>query len=273
MVYSLRRLKAIYILSIFGLLTSCGVSSVNSSLPIEINSIVSGTAERYLVAASQSDTSRLFFSFQLYSNDPISANRHDEIYKDSVNTKIYNFVQRFTEFEREEEQGTLTAGFFQTQLDSFVSIYREEEDEYSILWELEGGVSINDNYESFVALDFHGWTFTGGAHGNGFSTTHMIAKQDGSLLNLKDFISNISELNSIAEPIFRKLYNLLETDDLDQAGFWFEKNIFSVNNNFYFSENKMVFYYNSYEIAPYSGGPTELAIPLAKIKHLLTRQI
>lgn len=58
-------------------------------------------------------------------------------------------------------------------------------------------------------------------------------------------------------------------DDLGSAGFWFENNKFSLNDNFLILDSGLVFYYNNYEITAYAFGPTELEIPYTKIKTLV----
>ena len=233
--------------------------------------IVEGNIVYPLIGISGSDTSILSLSYQFYNLD--KSNRgSEEFYKDSINLRIREFVQLITEFERGENSDIVDDHFFTAQLDSFAQIYFNEEDENSNLWDLEATIEIEDTYSNFVALTFSGWSYTGGAHGNGFVSTHMIDKTDGRLLGLPDFIINVEELNKIAEPIFRKANNLQPNENLDDAGYWFPDSRFSVNDNFYFSDEMMVFYYNTYEIAPYSGGPTELIVPITEIKHLLKRK-
>ena len=76
-------------------------------------------------------------------------------------------------------------------------------------------------------------------------------------------------LNEIAEQEFRKMKELKENEDLDEAGFWFDDNKFNINNNFALSEGGLTFYYNNYEITAYAYGPTELIIPLVKVSQLI----
>ena len=57
------------------------------------------------------------------------------------------------------------------------------------------------------------------------------------------------------------------------SDFWFDEEGFTVNNNFYFNEGKVIFHFNTYEIAPYVMGPTTIEIPISKIEHLLKKKV
>jgi hypothetical protein len=58
----------------------------------------------------------------------------------------------------------------------------------------------------------------------------------------------------------------------DQTDFWFEKG-FSCPDNFDFSDNKVTFYYNQYEVAPYSYGTVSYSLSLKQIQPYLKREI
>jgi hypothetical protein len=45
-----------------------------------------------------------------------------------------------------------------------------------------------------------------------------------------------------------------------------------LNDNFHFTGDSMAFFYNSYEIAPYSAGQIEFSIPLKDIQGYLKIQ-
>ena len=87
------------------------------------------------------------------------------------------------------------------------------------------------------------------------------------------YCTYVNALNKIVEPHFRKLFKLTSKESLNDNGFWFENDQFSVYENFTFQVGELLVYYNSYDIAPYSGGPTELLVPFEEIKHLLKRDI
>jgi hypothetical protein len=232
------------------------------------NRIIEGEVRKPLVTPDTRDTGYIHISFSYYLEQ-------DSSFKDSINNFISRNTQLMTEFEGEDDITPLSYSYFSNQADSFVAIYDEEKgiDEYAQQWDLEFGFDIDDHFSSFVEVSMGGWSYTGGAHGNGFSTYHMFDKSDGRILGLKDFFSDINELNKIAEPHFRELNGLSENGSLGEGDFWFENDMFSVNNNFYFTDQHVIFFFNIYEIAPYAGGSTELEIPTKQIEHLFLRDI
>ncbi|MBI3037952.1 DUF3298 domain-containing protein [bacterium] len=53
------------------------------------------------------------------------------------------------------------------------------------------------------------------------------------------------------------------------SGFTFPKNEFALNENFLVSKDGLLFFFNSYEIAPYALGPTQILLPWRYIKTLV----
>ena len=102
---------------------------------------------------------------------------------------------------------------------------------------------------------------------------YLYDRNNGSLLSVEDVFSDVDELNVIGELYFRKMFDLSPNEDLGDAGFWFDNNQFSVNENFSFSNSVVTFHYNTYEIAPYANGPTDLEIPIREVKHLLLKEL
>jgi hypothetical protein len=62
---------------------------------------------------------------------------------------------------------------------------------------------------------------------------------------------------------------LADDADLKQAGFSFPGGNFALPENFGFASDGLIFYYNSYDIAPYYFGPTEVRIPYQEVRELL----
>jgi len=113
--------------------------------------------------------------------------------------------------------------------------------------------------------------FTGGAHGNSGMYFTNFNSLDGKKLNLSDLLvaSYGAELDNIAEKKFRREKELGTEANLEEAGFWFKQGKFSLTENFGIKNDGLVFYFNSYEIAPYAMGPTEIKIPYAEIRNLI----
>lgn len=138
-------------------------------------------------------------------------------------------------------------------------------------WFIERSAIVKFYNDDFISLDFSEYAYLGGAHPNHYTQFFVLDLNRGNKITLQDiFIEGYKLiLNKIAEKEFRKLKELGEHEDLDESGFWFDDNRFSINDNFALSDDGVTFYYNSYEITAYAYGPTELIIPLAKIGDIM----
>lgn len=138
-------------------------------------------------------------------------------------------------------------------------------------WFIERNAAVKFLNDDFISLAFSEYAYLGGAHPNHYTQFFVLDLNSGNKITLEDiFIEGYKPiLNNIAEEEFRKLKELGEHEDLDNAGFWFDDNKFSINDNFALGDDGVTFYYNSYEITAYAYGPTELRIPLAKIGELM----
>jgi hypothetical protein len=79
----------------------------------------------------------------------------------------------------------------------------------------------------------------------------------------------IETLRQIAERHFRNVENLSDTTSL-ATDYFFTDGIFVLNDNFGFTENNLMFYYNEYEIKPYVKGSTTVEIPYTEIVEILS---
>jgi len=270
------RLNLLFIIGVATVFCSCKTSCEIGTYGDEIGPeprIVKGEAKRTVHSLAGSDSTEFVIDYEYFSRQN-SSFVMDSSFKDSVNTIIYEVVKQETFSEVYDNVEPITKHFFSAQLDSLAKVYESEEDgdEHATLWDLEMSIGIQD-FSSFVVVTLSGWSYTGGAHGNGYFNYRKINLKDGIELGTKDFFTDVDALNVIAEPYFRALFELSAEESLNEYGFWFYNDEFSVNENFTFSGDDIVFYYNSYEIAPYAGGPTELIVPMEKIKHLLKREL
>jgi hypothetical protein len=138
-------------------------------------------------------------------------------------------------------------------------------------WEIESATSVIYNKNSIVSLQSNTYSYLGGAHPNELVLYANFNSENGKRINLSDLFKdeNIPELNTISEKIFRKEKELSAEANLEEAGFWFKENKFALNDNFGIKDDGLMFYFNPYEIAPYSMGPTEILIPYDEIKNII----
>ena len=153
----------------------------------------------------------------------------------------------------------------------FVADYdktKAELSEYGMSWYYKGDAQVLFISDSMISIQADADVFTGGAHGM-FSTTFLtIDPKTGALYLLDSFLKPGYQnlLNQLGEEEFRKELDMADTTTLDAAGFEFPENRFQLNENYGFRKEGIVFVFNSYEIAAYAMGPTEIVIPYEKLK-------
>lgn len=126
----------------------------------------------------------------------------------------------------------------------------------------------NDNV---VVLSFISDGYTGGAHGFWVNSFYNFSLASGKVLELDDFLKPgfETELNKLIDRQFRKDNNLSQTEDLT-TGAWLFENKIEYNNNFAFTKDGLLFFYNQYEIAPYAAGTIEVLIKYEDLSDLIS---
>jgi len=110
-------------------------------------------------------------------------------------------------------------------------------------------------------------SFMGGAHGMYNTGFINVNSKNGAPYLIDSFLKPGYQefLAELGEEEFRKEQELADTTSLEAAGFSFPENRFQLNDNYGFRKEGIVFFYNSYEVGPYSMGSTEIIIPYEKL--------
>ena len=147
-------------------------------------------------------------------------------------------------------------------IDDFSAFKEAEPRAASGVWYLERKAFVLSNTESVLSLSLCERTYTGGAHGNETFHFESFDGRTGAPLTLDDVVApgKRSELEALAEAAFRERHELAPDADLAEAGFSFEEGRFALTENFAITAEGLVFYYNSYEVAPYAFGATEIEL-------------
>jgi len=138
-------------------------------------------------------------------------------------------------------------------------------------WKLERIVTELFNDNNIFSCEVFEYSYLGGAHPNSYSKFVNFDLSTGDELKLEDILIEgyLEKINIVGEKIFRQTNEIEPNKNLTEAGYWFDNNMFSINNNFTVDENGMTFYYNNYEITAYAFGPTDLFIPYNRINDLI----
>lgn len=134
-------------------------------------------------------------------------------------------------------------------------------------WHYTADVAVEILSDTLISLSVQEEYFTGGAHG-GYGTYFInVNPATGADVTLENILkAGYNEpLRSLGEKIFRKVREIPDTASLNENYFEFADDKFELNQNYGFKKEGIVFFYNSYEIAPYAAGPTEVLIPYEEL--------
>lgn len=166
---------------------------------------------------------------------------------------------------------------FDTIVEELVQQYQslqEEFPDYSLPWSLERTMSVLSDTGGIVSLRFEESSFLGGAHGMEIVRLSSFDASLGTRLRLEQmFLPGFERaLVTEVERAFRRVRQVPEGQTLADAGFWIEEGRFPLGTNFATRARDIVFYYNSYEIAPYALGSTEVHVGLDALGAVLDRK-
>ena len=130
-------------------------------------------------------------------------------------------------------------------------------------WFLNRDIKIIAQRDGIITLSFYESSYLGGAHANEMTFYKHYNGTNGKVVLLENFFttSQRTQLNKLGEQAFRSKRGIEPGTSLEESGFWFKEDQFKLNDNFYFDNTGIYFYFNAYEIAPYSYGSTEIFIP------------
>jgi hypothetical protein len=150
--------------------------------------------------------------------------------------------------------------------DTFIQSYQDFKNdipESAGGWYYAAEVKVETLVDTLLSLSVQEAYFTGGAHGGHGTYFINISPKTGAAFTLDTFFKTgyYEPLTKLGEKVFRQVKAIPDTASLDDNGFEFPDDAFQLNTNYGFKKEGIVFYYNSYEIAPYAAGPTEVMIP------------
>jgi hypothetical protein len=136
-------------------------------------------------------------------------------------------------------------------------------------WEKNITMEIRHNEHNIVSVKVEKYAYTGGAHGISMTEFVVCGLEQMKRLELNDIFRKdaIEELNSLLDMKLRRLNGILPAENLIESGFFMEK--LTATENFYINKDGVGFFYNIYQIAPYSTGSTELFLKFREIRDLL----
>lgn len=150
--------------------------------------------------------------------------------------------------------------------EKFLQDYREAAESFSEEppWEAYVNENIYLRSDSIVSIGVTTEIFSGGAHGYKTLTFVNFDPGTGEILTAGEIFK--PEFSSFVEQRFRQEQGIPESDNINNTGFWFDEDTFSLPENIGFTEDKVILVYNSYEIAPYAAGDIRMEIPIEEVR-------
>ena len=185
--------------------------------------------------------------------EKINSRIRADIFQKAVGRQVNSFEQMMTDL----------SGSYDSLIKDF--------DDYTQAWLVEINSDILYQQENYISVASTVFTYTGGAHPNNSQVYRSYDLKTGEAISLDDILEPgyASALNSSAEIEFRMQKEIPPNESLESAGYWLEDGIFKVNDNFAIINESLMFYYNPYEIGPYSLGATELELKLTDYVELI----
>jgi len=122
---------------------------------------------------------------------------------------------------------------------------------------------------SLLSVQFTESTYLGGAHPNTFTDFLNFDKKTGKTLGFDNIIKDKTAFLKIAEAAFRRNQELSMDQNLEEAGYFFDKGIFELPYNFTFNQEGIYLFFNPYEAGAYALGAIAFTIPFGEVKDVL----
>ena len=243
------------ILSVSGFLFSCHDKMNKNTGALQFDSIqVNKTAHLFNDTAKPACNSLNTYFISACFGDKYIGEKPEEVVKQYTENYISEYRRdlepMYTEDEKDKED--------ESSIGAWYSYYKG----------IESHVQLYDKDLLVYRIDYN--EYTGGAHGIYMATYLNMDLTLMRPLRLDDiFVGDYKD--ALTDLIWNQLMadNKVTTHEaLEDMGYASTGDI-APTENFYLSKEGITFYYNVYDITPYSMGPVKVTIPFAMMEHLL----
>lgn len=231
----------------------------------------------------------LNFAFDSYELRSPSCENEDEMQCAEVKMKFYkarNGEEQVRQKINDKIEAVLAEMFFllddevekrkdfKVAAQSFIDDYEnfiKDEKESGFITPYQNETECEILYESpeLVCFSFFNYNYTGGAHPNSFMRLVNFDKKTGEVISANQILKDKTAIAPLAEKVVKDQYKVDHDQTLKDFGFYYEGDIFPVNNNIGILEDSLIFQYDPYEIGPYALGHVSFKIAKSEIKDLL----
>lgn len=201
---------------------------------------------------------------------------NNEVLIGSVNDTLESYIKNSL-INIVDMEGDQTSRYKSLSIDSLCGLIADMHksqvadypDAASNQWFIETYSDTTFHNQKLLSVQFTEATYLGGAHPNTFTNFLNFEKSTGKTLGFDDIIKDKTAFLKISESAFRKNQELGVEDDLEEAGYFFEKGIFALPYNFTFNQEGIYLFFNPYEAGAYAFGPIAFTIPYEEVKDVL----
>lgn len=181
-----------------------------------------------------------------------------------------NFTPDYEGIVPEEILKAFKTDFFQEYVSGNASLYKEMPGA-SFEWELIKYMHVVFNQHDQISLFTLSYDYTGGAHGLETRTYSVIDVKTGRTILLNGIFKPgyKTELTTLLTRKLKQDRKIHPNVKLTDSGYFMDE--ITPTEDFYITGNGIGFYYNPYDIAPYSFGGTDIFLPYSEIRALLKK--
>ncbi|MFC5047553.1 DUF3298 and DUF4163 domain-containing protein [Aquimarina hainanensis] len=190
---------------------------------------------------------------------------------EAVNSEIEKVITADLTMSQETAESTI-----QKAAIDFNDVFKKNIEEFpdeTHLYEAIFNTSVSLQNDYLISILVNKYTYTGGAHGNSYSTYLNISKKNGKLIPTDQLFADKQLFLKVAESVFRKSQKIPSDAPINSTGFFFENDVFSLPENIGFTDQEVILYYNTYEVNSYANGPIEVKINREEIDTALSSEV
>ena len=192
---------------------------------------------------------------------------------DTVNEAVAQVVTSSLSVDPDEEKKikTLDEG-----LANFISVYRDYKADFPQSpedYEVKMTSKVSHQDENLISIAIDAYTYWGGAHGYGSKRYLNFDVQTGGQLDKETLIKDKPGFLAYAENKFREQQDIPNDGNINDTGYMFENDTFSLPENIGFDGDDVILVYNPYEVAAYAEGQIVVRIPVEEVKDYLAVEI
>lgn len=207
----------------------------------------------------------------------------DKVVKDSINNSLMNicFGSKYKGMDPQKAVAMYKEDYVKGYKQDVEQFYladqkKKTDDEFTYAWynytkSIRTDVMFCD--EGVLVFEINTNEYTGGAHGYKATLFQNFNMETGKRIQLKDLFSEVNKgaLTRLLLAQLEKDNKVTSEAELEDIGYFITEPLYPTEN-FYFTDKGICFFYNVYEIAPYSMGTTTIKLPYSAVKPLMNEE-